>query len=156
LERTFSQKGIPHRHGLDDIPADISRRELLAHFSFDGATRELIERNCRLYPSRIALGIQIGSCRMIGRFQERPESAPAMVVRQVARALRLTGEFVPLAYAERAKTRSGHIRLARRHLGLSNFYPARHPDFIARLSGGSVREGGKNGEIFKYVDLPPP
>lgn len=68
LQTIFSQKGIPPRYGLDEIPSDIAKRELLAHFSFDDQTREFIGENCRLYPSRIGLGIQVGSYRMIGRF----------------------------------------------------------------------------------------
>ena len=134
LRTVFSQKGIPPRYGLDDIPADISRRELLAHFSYDGRTREFISGNCRLYPSRVVLGLQIGSYRMIGRFQQQPEAAPSTVIRHVARALKLEGEFVPLEYTDRGMTRWEHIQMAQKLLGLSNFPPRKHQSLIDRLS----------------------
>ena len=134
LQTVFSQKGIPPRYGLDNIPADISRRELLAHFSFDGRTREFISGNCRLYPSRVVLGLQIGSYRMIGRFQQQPEAAPSTVIRHVARALKLEGEFVPLEYTDRGMTRWEHIQMAQKLLGLSSFPPRKHQSLIDRLS----------------------
>jgi hypothetical protein len=134
LQTIFSQKGIPPRYGLDEIPADIAKRELLAHFSFAESTQRFIVQNCRRYPSRIVLGIQIGSYRMVGRFQYQPEAVPPGVIRHVARALKLKGEFIPLLYTDRIKTRWHHMQLAENHLGLVPFPPDRHPGLINRLA----------------------
>jgi hypothetical protein len=155
LHTIFAQKGIPLRYGLEQIPLDIARRELLVHFSFDKRTHEFIAENCRLYPSRIGLGIQLGSYRMLGRFQNRPEAVPPPVIRHVARALKLKGEFVPLAYPERIMTRWKHIQLAEEYLGLTPFPPEQHRALIERLSLEPADPGHLPDWIKKAEELIP-
>ena len=100
-----TQDRVPYRYGVDEIPADITKQELLFYFSFNQEEGKFIHVNSRLFQSRVALGIQLGAYKFIGRPQQKPEIAPSSVIRFVARALKLRGDFVPLKYSERTKTR---------------------------------------------------
>lgn len=132
----FSQityNDIPYRYGLEDIPPDITKQELLAFFSFDDKDSTFIREKCRFYHYRVALGIQIGAHRFIGRAQPHQEPPPAVVIRFIARALRLKGNFVPLKLSERLKTYQVHSQLAREYLGLSSFPVTKRQNLIDYL-----------------------
>jgi hypothetical protein len=48
---------IPYRHGLDELPADITRRELLYYFSFNHTERQFLRAKGRFPAHQIVLGI---------------------------------------------------------------------------------------------------
>jgi len=133
LTQTHTQDRVPYRYGVDEIPADISKQELLFYFSFNQKEREFIHVNSRLFQSRVALGIQLGAYKFIGRPQQKPEITPSSVIRFVAQALKLHGDFVPLKYSERTKTRLNHDQLAREYLGLCYFLSKHHQNLIKHL-----------------------
>jgi len=124
---------IPYRYGLDAIPVDITRQELLYYFSLTEDKQAFIEQYCRLSASRIALSIQLGAYGFIGRPQEKPEEAPPIVIRFLAEALKLQGDFIPLDYSNRSMTRWDHDNMARQFLGLSLFSPQQHDILIDYL-----------------------
>ncbi len=124
---------IPYRYGLEEIPSDITKQELLAYFSPGTGESAFIREKCRLYHYRVALGVQIGAYRFIGRAQPYQEPPPPAVIRFVARALKLRGDFVPLKLSERVKTHQVHSHAAREYLGLSPFPVARRQLLIDHL-----------------------
>ena len=109
---------IPYRYGLDAIPGDINKQELLSFFSLSDNEQVFIKQKCRLSPSRIVLAIQLGAYKFIGRPQQQPEQTPPTVINFLANTLGLGGEFVPLEYSDQYKTRLNHDYRARQFLGL--------------------------------------
>lgn len=115
------QDVVPFRYGLEKIPADISKQELLNFFSFNQEEFDFIKKNGRLLYNRIALGIILGGYKLIGRLQQKPEEAPELVIRFVARSLKLKCDLTVLNYSTRVNTRWDHDKLIRNYLGLSHF-----------------------------------
>jgi TnpA family transposase len=153
LDPIYIHDWLPYRSGLDEIPSDISNQELLFYFSLDKKMQAFINDNCRLSSSRIALGIQLGAYRFIGRAQPHPEKTLLAVILFVARELNLQGDFVPLKYSERPMTRWSHEQMARDLLGLSLLSPKQHPlviNYLIQLSPdpGHLPDWSKNAEDF--------
>jgi len=126
---------VPYRYGLETIPADITKQELLSYFSLVEDKRTFIKQNCRLAESRIVLAIQLGAYGFIGRPQPKPEETPSAVVRFLAEALELQGDFILLKYSNRSMTRWDHDHMARQFLGLVYFTPQEHQTLIDHLIG---------------------
>lgn len=126
MAQLFETDQIPHRYGLDELPADITKRELLYYFSIGSEERSFIMERGRFPSYRIVLGIQLGSHRFIGRPQPQPENTPAMIIKFVARALKFRGNFVPLKYSDREKTCQEHTQATRQFLGLFPFLSEHH------------------------------
>jgi len=122
-----------YRYGLEEVPADISKRELLAYFSLNKEQVLFIKTKFRLNPYRIALGIQLGAHRFIGRPQFQPENVPLVVIKFVGRALKIRGDFIPLKYSDSIRMRQVHAQIVRKFLGLSLFPTSEHQNLIDYL-----------------------
>jgi len=122
-----------YRYGLEEVPADISKRELLAYFSLNKEQVLFIKTKFRLNPYRIALGIQLGAHRFIGRPQFQPENVPLVVIKFVGRALKIRGDFIPLKYSDSIRIRQVHAQIVRKFLGLSLFPTSEHQNLIDYL-----------------------
>ena len=158
--QTYINDEVPYRYGLEKIPADITKQELLAYFSFNAEEQNLIEQNSRLLPYRIVLGIQLGAYKFIGRPQAIPESTPESVIRFVAKELKYQDEFIPLEYSDRTPTRWSHDQVARDYLKLVYFLPKQHQTLINYLmqaapEPGNLADWTKSAEDYlrekKYV-----
>jgi hypothetical protein len=101
---------IPCRYGLDELPADITRRELLYFFSFNPTERQFVREKGRFPSHQIVLGIHLAAYRFIGRPQYYPENTPSIIIQHVADSLKLDGEATPLIYSDRERTRRDHIK----------------------------------------------
>ncbi len=144
---------IPYRYGLEEIPSDITKQELLAYFSLDAGGSAFIREKCRLYHYRVALGVQIGAYRFIGRAQPYQEPPPPAVIRFVARTLKLKRNFVPLKLADQLRTYQAHSQIAREYLGLSFLPVIKRQDLIDHLVAdppdpGHLPQWIKNAEGF--------
>jgi hypothetical protein len=124
---------IPYRYGLDELPADITRRELLYFFSFNPTERQFVQAKGRFPAYQIVLGIHLAAYRFIGRPQFYPENTPSIIIQHVADALKLDGEVIPLIYSDRERTRRDHIKIAREFMGLDLFHPANHQRLTENL-----------------------
>ncbi len=144
---------IPYRYGLDALPADITKRELLCYFSFNGEEKNFIIEKSRIPSYRIVIGIQLGAFRFIGKPQIPPENTPPVIIRFVAETLDLGDGFVSLEYSDREKTRREHAQITREFLGLSHFPAENHHLLIEYLTQQSPDPGNipnwmKNAEDF--------
>lgn len=114
---------ISCRYGLDELPVDITKRELLYFFSFNPAEIQFVREKGRFSSYQIVVAIHLGAYRFIGRPQYNPEITPAVIVNHVAASLKLGAEAVPLVvYHKIAKQtqipflnflrahRSGHLK----------------------------------------------
>jgi hypothetical protein len=127
------QFDINYRYGLEEIPFDITRQELLYFYSFDDREKIFIKKNCRLQSYQVTLGLLLGTYKFIGRPQILPENSPPTVIKFVAKALRLESDFPPLQYSDRKMTRWNYDQMARSFLGLNFFSPSEHPRLINHL-----------------------
>lgn len=131
---TFSETDqIPYRYGLDELPADITRRELLYFFSFNPTERRFVQAKGRFPTHQIVLGIHLAAHRFIGRPQYYPENTPSVIIQHVADSLKLDGEVIPLIYSDRERTRRDHIKIIREFMGLDLFHPVDHQSLIENL-----------------------
>lgn len=144
---------VRYRYGLDEIPFDITKQELLSYFSFTEDQKAFINRNCRMPSSRIALAIQLGAYKFIGRSQLQPEKAPPSLIRFVSRELELRGDFIPLDYSNRSMTRWNHDYMARHFLKLSYFSPQQHHILFDHLIKISLDPGHFPDWIKKAEDF---
>ena len=127
------QDSIPYRYGLDELPGDITKREILCYFSFNDKEKSFILEKSPHPPTNIVLGIQLGSYRFIGRPQPLPESTPAMIIKFIASSFNFQREFISLNYSDSERTRRDHIQLLREFLELSHFPPEKHQLLIDHL-----------------------
>ena len=153
---------IPYRYGLDELPADITRRELLYFFSFGHEEKEFIAEKSRFPSYQLVMGIHLGAYRFIGKPQYYPENTPYVIIRFVADTLGLGDGFVPLKYSDRERTRREHARVTREFLELSHFTTDKHQLLIEYLiqkspDPGHIPDWIKSAEDFlrtKYFVLP--
>jgi hypothetical protein len=131
------------RYSLDTLPYDISKKELLTYFSFSEEAKDYINTNCRLSSYRIALGIQIGSYRLIGRPQANIEDTPNKITRFVARDLGHKITEFPITYTDRTKTLWAHQQMAREYLQLRIFTPSDQDNLFEYL----IREAPDPGHL---------
>lgn len=130
----FSERDqIPYRYGLDELPVDITHRELLYFFSFNPTERQFVREKGRFPAHQIVLGIHLAAYRFIGRTQYYPENTPSIIIKHVAGSLNLDGDVIPLIYSDRERTRRDHIKIAREFMGLDLFHPANHQRLIENL-----------------------
>ena len=71
---------IPYRYGLDELPADITHRELLYFFSFNPTERQFARGKGRFPAHQVVLGIHLAAYRLIGRPQYYPEKTPSVII----------------------------------------------------------------------------
>jgi len=124
---------IPCRYGLDELPADITRRELLYFFSFTPDEIQFVREKGRFPSYQIVMAIHLGAYRFIGRPQYYPETTPAGIINHVAASLKIGDEAYPLEYSDRERTRRDHIQLTRAFMGLHSYGPADHRRLIEYL-----------------------
>jgi hypothetical protein len=125
---------MTYRYGLEALPHDISKRELLFYFSFTEEQYDYIHRHCRLLQYRVVLAIQLGALRFIGRPEYAPESAPISILKFLIQNLQLSDELLPLTYSVRLPAGRQHIQLAREFLDLSPFPTEQHGFLIDLLT----------------------
>lgn len=125
---------MTYRYGLEALPHDISKRELLFYFSFTEDQYDYIHRHCRLLQYRVVLAIQLGALRFIGRPEYAPESAPISILKFLIQNLQLSDELLPLTYSVRLPAGRQHIQLAREFLDLSPFPTEQHGFLIDLLT----------------------
>lgn len=154
---------VAYRYGLEALPHDISRKELLFFFSLTEDQRDYIHRHCRSLQYSVVLAVQLGALRFIGRPEYAPEDAPLSILRFIILNLQLSEESLPLSYSVRLATRRQHIQLAREFLGLSSFASNQHApliDFLIKISPdpGCIPDWLKQAEDYlrrnRFV-LPP-
>jgi hypothetical protein len=124
---------IPCRYGLDELPADITRRELLYFFSFNPDEIQFVREKGRFSSHQIVIATHLAAYRFIGRPQYYPENTPAVIINHVATSLNLGGEAFPLVYSDRERTRRDHIQLTRTFKGLRLYGSADHQRLIEHL-----------------------
>jgi hypothetical protein len=139
---------IPYRYGLDELPADITVRELLYFFSFDHEDKDFIRKKSRFSSYRVVLGIHLGAYRFIGKSEPYPENTPSSIIRFVSNALDLGDGFVPLEYSDRERTRRQHAQITREFLGLSHFSADKHQNLIEYL----IEKSPDPGHIQAWIN----
>ena len=142
MKQPAKKELVPYRYSLDELPFDITHRELLYFFSMDKEDRAFINERAKLKMSRIVLGIHIGAFRFIGRSQIYPEKTPPAIVKFVADELGILmdGSF-SLTYSGRERTRREHIQITRIFLGLKSFSFEDHTLLDNHLHGQSLDPG---------------
>jgi hypothetical protein len=90
---------IPCRYGLDELPADITKRELLYFFSFKPTERQCVQAKGRFPAHQIVLGIHLAAYRFIGRPQYYPDNTPSIIIQHLADSLKLDGDVISLIYS---------------------------------------------------------
>jgi len=138
---------IPYRYGLDELPADITHRELLYFFSFNPTEKEFVREKGRFPAHQIVLGIHLAAYRFIGRPQYYPENIPSAIIQHIADSLKLGGDVIPLIYSGRERTRRDHIQITREFMGLRLFNPGNHQHLIGYL----VQKAPDPGHIPAWV-----
>jgi hypothetical protein len=144
---------IAYRYGLDELPVDITNRELLYFFTFGNKEKSFIRKKSRLPSYQLVIAIHLGAYRLIGRPQAYPEKTPLTIIRFVSNTLNLRDGFVPLEYSDRERTRREHAQITRQYLGLSHFTIDKHQSLIEHLihqspDPGHLPEWIKNAEDF--------
>jgi hypothetical protein len=138
---------IPSRYGLDELPADITRRELLYFFSFTPDEIQFVREKGRFSSYQIVIAIHLGAYRFIGRPQYYPENTPVVIINHIAASLKLGAESVPLVYSDRERTRRDHIQLTRAFMGLRLYGSADHQHLIEYL----VQDAPDPGHIPAWI-----
>ena len=87
---------MPCRYGVDELPADITRQELLYFFSFKPTERQFVQAKGRFPANQIVLGIHLAAYRFIGRPQYYPENTPSIIIQHVADSLKLDSGVITL------------------------------------------------------------
>ena len=118
---------VAYRYGVEAIPLDITKKEVLHFFSLGQDDLSFIKEVSRLINYRLALGIQIGTYRMIGRFQKELESTPHNIIKYLAKQLSFSLDNVIFKYSERKNTVITHNQSVRDFLGIK-FLPTSHHD----------------------------
>ena len=138
---------IPCRYGLDELPADITRRELLYFFSFTPDEIQFVREKGRFPSYQIVIAIHLAAYRFIGRPQYHPEATPAVIINHVASSLKIDNEAYPLEYSDRERTRRDHIQLTRAFMGLSLYGPADRQRLIEYL----IQDAPDPGHIPAWI-----
>jgi len=112
---------ITYRYGLELLPTDVTKKEILSFFHLDQRDIQFINQKARLYPYRIAMAIQIGSYRFIGRLQNFIDNTPAPIVNYLYRILNIDAHKYPFEYSDRIKTLSDHNKTVKEYLKIKNF-----------------------------------
>ena len=104
------------------VPAALSRGQIERWWHFDDADRGCIDRRRRAH-NRVGFGVQLGTVRMIGRFQDDPLDVPTAVLDYVAEQLGEDASNVK-AYGQRPKTALEHTWEIRRVFGYRDYLDA--------------------------------
>jgi hypothetical protein len=138
---------IPYRYGLDELPADITHRELRYFFSFNPTERQFVREKGHFSSHQIVIGIHLAAYRFIGRPQYYPENTPSIIIQHVADSLKLDDGVIPFIYSDRERTRRDHIKITREFMGLGLFNPANHQ----RLIGYLIQKAPDPGHIPAWI-----
>lgn len=137
----FDSDQVLYRYGLDELPYNITKRELLYFFSLSHQEKELIMKKNRPPNYCIVIGIQIGAHRFIGKPQIEAENTPPVIIKFVSNILNLGYSILPVKDSDREKTRREHAQIAREYIGLSLFTPEDHQTLINYLMQQSPDPG---------------
>jgi hypothetical protein len=134
---------IPCSYGLDELPTDIIRRELLYFFQ---SQRETVCTGQRAFPrppnrsgdTLSHLSIHWKTPILSGKYTFDHHS-------HVADSLKLDGEVIPLKYSDRERTRHDHIKIAREFMEIDLFHPANHQGLTENLIQNAPDPGPYTG-----------
>ena len=143
------KRNISHRYGLESLPPDITKKEILCYFHLNPKSINSISQRTRLYPYRIAVAILVGSYKLIGRFPGNINETPVSIVKYLYRLFKIDSNIYSFSYTNRASTYSEHCKIAIEYLELKKFSPQEHKKLLAYL----VNQSPDPGHYPEWVNL---
>lgn len=141
MSRIHVEGGVSVRVGYETLPKDLSSAEVARFFHPDGKVRDVI-RSVRERGAQVALAVQAGAVRAIGRLLDHVDHVPLLVTQYVCEELGLR-PTAP-AFSRRRITRWKHERWLCEALGVRRFTAADRELVRAEVERGALEALGED------------